>query len=127
MRRSFPMRHCRSFVLGQAHKRCGKPALVEADTDRELTYAQLATAVQEAGAGLAARGVHPGDVLALCTPNSIEFVVTWYAASSIGAILTRTSAPVIRPLGSGKLEAELASAPPGDGGVGGQAGVAEDG
>jgi len=38
--------------------------------------------------GLAARDGHPGDVLALCTPNSIEFVVTWYAASSIGAILT---------------------------------------
>ncbi len=33
----------------------------------------------------------------------------------------------ISALGSGELEAELASAPPGDGGVGGQAGVAEDG
>jgi hypothetical protein len=30
-------------------------------------------------------------------------------------------------LGLGEFEAELASAPPGDGGVGGQAGVAEDG
>jgi len=32
--------------------------------------------------------VRPGDVLALCAPNSIEFAVTWYAASSAGAILT---------------------------------------
>jgi hypothetical protein len=30
-------------------------------------------------------------------------------------------------LGSGEFEVELASAPPGDGGVGGQVGVAEDG
>ena len=43
------------------------------------------------------------------------------------AELTRISAPVIRPLGSGELEAELASAPPGDGGGVGEAGVAEDG
>ena len=30
-------------------------------------------------------------------------------------------------LGSGELEAEVAAVPPGDGGVGGEAGVAEDG
>ena len=28
------------------------------------------------------------DVVALCAPNSIEFVVAWYAASMAGAILT---------------------------------------
>jgi acyl-CoA synthetase (AMP-forming)/AMP-acid ligase II len=85
------------FVLGQAHVRGGKRALVEAGTGRELSYAQLAAAAREAGAWLAARGVHPGDVLALCTPNSIEFVVTWYAASSIGAILT-----TVNPVASGE-------------------------
>ena len=41
--------------------------------------------------------------------------------------LARISAPLLRPLGLGKFEAELASVPPGDGGVGGEAGVAEDG
>ena len=34
------------FVLGQAHERGGKRALVEAGTGRELTYAQLAAAVR---------------------------------------------------------------------------------
>ncbi len=33
----------------------------------------------------------------------------------------------ISALGSGEFEAELASAPPGDGGAGGEVGVAEDG
>ena len=42
-------------------------------------------------------------------------------------VLTGISAPVLRPLGSVELESELASAPPGDGGVVGQAGVSEDG
>ena len=76
------------FVLGRAHLRGGKRALVEAGTGRELSYAQLAAAVQEAGAWLSSRGVRPGDVLALCAPNSIEFAVSWHAASLIGAILT---------------------------------------
>jgi acyl-CoA synthetase (AMP-forming)/AMP-acid ligase II len=51
------------------------------DHGRELTYPELAAAVREGGAWLASRGVRAGDVLALCSPNRIEFVVTWYAAS----------------------------------------------
>ena len=42
------------------------------------SYAELAMAVREAGAGLSARGSAPGDVLALCAPNCIEFAVAWY-------------------------------------------------
>ena len=75
------------FVLGEARARGGQRALVDASNGRALTYAELAAAVREGGAWLAARGVQPGDVLALCSPNSIEFVVTWYAASSIGAVV----------------------------------------
>src|SRR3981081_352994 len=76
------------FVLGQAHKRGSKRALVEAGTGRELSYEQLAAAVRGTGGWLAAQGVRPGDVLALCAPNSIEFAVTSYAALSAGALLT---------------------------------------
>jgi acyl-CoA synthetase (AMP-forming)/AMP-acid ligase II len=85
------------FVLGQAHTRGAKRALVEADTGRELSYAQLSAAVREAAVWLADRGVRPGDVVAVCTSNSIEFVVTWYAASSAGAILT-----TVNPLSGGE-------------------------
>jgi acyl-CoA synthetase (AMP-forming)/AMP-acid ligase II len=73
------------FVLGQARRRGGKPALADSATGRALSYAELADAVEAASAGLAARGVRRGDVLALCAPNSIEFAVTWYAATSLGA------------------------------------------
>ena len=76
------------FVLGEAHRRGSKRALVDAATGHELSYAGLAEAVRETGAGLAARGVRPGDVLALCAPNCIEFAVAFYAATSIGAIVT---------------------------------------
>ena len=76
------------FVLGQAHQRGDKRALVDAITGRVLTYRELAIDVRRVGAGLAAQGVRAGDVVALCAPNSIEFVVAWYAASMVGATLT---------------------------------------
>ena len=68
------------FVLGEARRRGGKRALVD-------VAAELADAVAKAGRGLTASGVRAGDVLALCAPNSIEFVVTWYAATSVGAVV----------------------------------------
>jgi acyl-CoA synthetase (AMP-forming)/AMP-acid ligase II len=76
------------FVLCSANRRGSKRALVDVATGQEISYAGLADAVQEIGAGLSARGLHPGDVLALCAPNSIEFAVAWFAAASIGAIVT---------------------------------------
>jgi acyl-CoA synthetase (AMP-forming)/AMP-acid ligase II len=76
------------FVLCSANRRGSKRALVDAATGQEISYAGLADAVREIGAGLSARGLHPGDVLALCAPNSIEFAVAWFAAASIGAIVT---------------------------------------
>ena len=76
------------FVLCSANRRGSKRALVDADTGQEISYAGLADAVREIGAGLSARGLRPGDVLALCAPNSIEFAVAWFAAASIGAIVT---------------------------------------
>jgi acyl-CoA synthetase (AMP-forming)/AMP-acid ligase II len=76
------------FVLGEAQLHGGKRALVDVSSGRELTYAEFARAVEEGGSWLAAQGVRAGDVLALCSPNSIEFVLTWYATSSIGAVVT---------------------------------------
>jgi acyl-CoA synthetase (AMP-forming)/AMP-acid ligase II len=76
------------FVLCSANRRGSKRALVDAATGQEISYAGLAEAVREVGAGLSARGLRHGDVLALCAPNSIEFAVTWFAAASIGAIVT---------------------------------------
>jgi acyl-CoA synthetase (AMP-forming)/AMP-acid ligase II len=76
------------FVLGDAYKYGGKRALVDAATGGELSYAGLAEAIRETGAGLTARGIRPGDVLALCAPNCLEFAVTWFAATSAGAVVT---------------------------------------
>jgi acyl-CoA synthetase (AMP-forming)/AMP-acid ligase II len=76
------------FVLGQARSRGAKPALIEADSGREISYARLADAVSGAAEWLAAVGVRHGDVVALCVPNGMEFVIAWYAGSSAGAVIT---------------------------------------
>src|SRR5207247_8751453 len=81
------------FVLGAAYRHGGKRALVDAATGRQLSYAELADAVREVGAGLSARGIRPGAVLALCTPNCLEFAVTWFAATSAGAIVAAVHRP----------------------------------
>ena len=77
------------FVLAEADgKHSLERALIEPDTGREMRYGELAAAVRAVAAGLFARDVRQDEVLALCAPNSIEFVVAWYAASSIGATVT---------------------------------------
>jgi hypothetical protein len=63
-------------------------------------------------------------------------VAAWFAgvaaaSATLAALIAATANADFRTgisaLGSGEFEVELASAPPGDGGVGGQVGFAEDG
>lgn len=76
------------FVFARAREWPDRRALVDAASSRTLSYRELADAVREVTGGLAARGVGAGDVVALCAPNSIEFVVSWLATSSAGAVVT---------------------------------------
>jgi acyl-CoA synthetase (AMP-forming)/AMP-acid ligase II len=76
------------FVLAGAARRGGKPAIIDGATGQVLSYAELATSVRRVAAGLAARGVAKGDVLALCSPNCPEFAVAYYAAVTAGAVVT---------------------------------------
>ncbi|HEY2534929.1 MAG TPA: class I adenylate-forming enzyme family protein [Xanthobacteraceae bacterium] len=75
------------FVLEKARVWGRRRAVFEVTTGRELSYRELANSVQQIRAGLQAHGVRRQDVLALCLPNGIEFVLTWYAATSIGAVV----------------------------------------
>jgi acyl-CoA synthetase (AMP-forming)/AMP-acid ligase II/NAD(P)-dependent dehydrogenase (short-subunit alcohol dehydrogenase family) len=76
------------FVLGRARARGDRPALIDSGTGRTFSYRELAEVVERAAAGLAGAGVAKGDVLALCTPNCPEFAITYYAAASLGALVT---------------------------------------
>jgi acyl-CoA synthetase (AMP-forming)/AMP-acid ligase II len=76
------------FVLEQAEARGDAPALINGLTGRTLTYRELAATIRQVAAGFQAHGVVKGDVLALCSPNGIEFVITYFAAASAGAVIT---------------------------------------
>jgi acyl-CoA synthetase (AMP-forming)/AMP-acid ligase II len=84
-----------AYVFANAGTWGDKPALIDGATGRAMSYRELTAQVGWAAAGLAAHGVAKGDVLALCSPNCPEFVVAYYAAASVGAVIT-----TINPLAS---------------------------
>src|SRR5690349_13795619 len=64
-----------------------REALVEVQSGRRWTYAQLNAAVDEIARGLLARGIAKGDRVGIWAPNCAEWVITQYATAKIGAIL----------------------------------------
>jgi 1-acyl-sn-glycerol-3-phosphate acyltransferase len=58
----------------------------EREAPEEISYGALAEAARDFGAGLAARGVAPGDRVAIMLPTSREFFAAFYGALRAGAI-----------------------------------------
>jgi acyl-CoA synthetase (AMP-forming)/AMP-acid ligase II len=101
---SVPEQSLTAFVLAGADERGDKPAIVDGLTGRTLSYRELATEVRQVGCGLRRRGVRKGDVLGMFCPNSPDFAVAYYAALSVGAIVT-TINPMATPADvAGQLE-----------------------
>lgn len=75
-----------------------KPMAVHGD--RVVTYGTAREWSAAVAGGLAARGVDPGDVVALLSHNNLEFLVTIFAANHLGAIAMpinwRLAAPELR-------------------------------
>lgn len=70
----------------QARVRANRPALSWTDEGTPLTYKQLNAEVNRYAHGFAAAGVKKGDKVVLYLPNSLEFVLLWYALTKIGAV-----------------------------------------
>jgi acyl-CoA synthetase (AMP-forming)/AMP-acid ligase II len=83
-------------------KRTGKAALVAADA--RLDYPALDERISRLAAGLIERGgVRRGVVVAVLLPNSVEFVVAYYAIGRAGGIVQ----PIDERLLAGEVEAML--------------------
>lgn len=67
-----------------AFARPDSPALV--DGDRRFTYGEFDALVNRLAHGLAARGYATGDVLALASGNSAEFLAVYYACAKLGLV-----------------------------------------
>ncbi len=63
-----------------------KPFLFSETDKRQFTYKQFEAAVQRTAWMLGAHGVLRGDVVSLLLPNSVEYVIAYFACWQIGAL-----------------------------------------
>lgn len=76
------------FVLQRAAEFGEKPALIDGQTGRTITYAQLVPTIQRLAAGFAGHGLNKGDVLAIYSPNLPEYALTFHAVAMLGGVVT---------------------------------------
>lgn len=64
----------------------GRPAYIEPAARRSVTWGEVARLVQDAAAGFVALGLQRGDRVAICAPNSIDWLVAYLAVVSAGGV-----------------------------------------
>lgn len=52
-----------------------------------LSYREVAAQTRRIAGGFAALGVRPGDAVLVHLPNSVEFVLAWFALARLGAVM----------------------------------------
>src|SRR5690242_14773629 len=55
--------------------------------DDQITYAQMAAAVDRLAIGLSSLGIERGDRISILLPNCPEFVYAYFAGAAIGAVV----------------------------------------
>ena len=75
-------------VLRRAAEVPDRPALIDGPSGRAYTYAQLAAMIASFAGGLAARGLGPGDTIALMSPNIPEYAVAFHGAAVAGVAVS---------------------------------------
>lgn len=63
-----------------------KPFLFSETDNRQFTYKEFEGAVQRTASLLVANGIGKGDVVSLLLPNSVEYVIAYFACWQIGAL-----------------------------------------
>ena len=63
-----------------------KPFLFSQSDNRQFTYQEFGRAVQRSAALLSAKGIGKGDAVSLLMPNSVEYVIAYFACWQLGAL-----------------------------------------
>src|SRR5215204_679239 len=63
-----------------------KPFLFSEADQRQFTYKEFEAAVKRTASLLVRNGVEKGDVVSLLLPNSVEYVIAYFACWQIGAL-----------------------------------------
>lgn len=77
-----------SFLFRNSNSYPDKLALIDADSNETLSFAQFKSTVAKVAHGLVQSGIKKGDVVLIFAPNSIQFPVCFFAVVAIGAIAT---------------------------------------
>jgi acyl-CoA synthetase (AMP-forming)/AMP-acid ligase II len=78
-----------NYVFGGLNEvDCDRVAIVETDTQIELSYGELVTRIESFAAALAQRGIGAGDVVGLLAPNSSAFAAALHGVLRAGATAT---------------------------------------
>src|SRR5215211_6145043 len=83
-----------------------RPALIDGANGLTVSFAKLASRMERLAAGLAARGLRPGDVLALWAPNLPQWAGVALGAMAAGGTVTGANPGCTE----GELTAQLADA-----------------
>ena len=73
-------------VLAAATKHGDRDCFIFDDGTR-LSFAEVVRDTRRVAAGLADRGIGRGDRVAICAPNRLEWLLTFWAATSMGAVV----------------------------------------
>lgn len=76
------------YVLRHAQSAPDRVALMDGPSGRSYTYGQLAGMIASFAGGLAARGLGPGDTIALMAPNIPEYAVIFHGAAVAGVAVS---------------------------------------
>lgn len=76
------------FLLAHADVRPDATAVVDGPSGRTVTYGELRRDVRRCAAGLRARGLRPGDVVAIVAPNGPEWLVACLGAMAAGGVVS---------------------------------------
>ena len=85
---TIPKQSLTEFVLQRAAEMGDKAAFIDGPSGRELSYADLAHAVERVAASLHERGFGKGDTFAIYSPNVPEFTVIFLAVARLGGVVT---------------------------------------
>ena len=75
-------------ILATCRRFPNRISLVDASSGRRFTYAEYGETVERLARGLVAAGLQPGEIVAICLPNSWEFAVAYHAATLAGGFPT---------------------------------------
>ncbi len=84
---SIPPADFSRFALERARRAGPKIALVDLNTGASMSYAELVRGIDACAGGLVARGLRPGEIVAICAFNTSAYAVVAHAVWRAGGTL----------------------------------------